>query len=156
MKFDKEDDFFTYTPQTTGEISVTIRATDPSGNTTVINTTGYVSADITAPVITVDYQTTMMVGETQTISLRAEDNKAVSSVSLLMNENNVALSEGKYQFSPTAAGKYDFVAYATDTSGNIRTKSFTIDVTEKQDFDELHFQCFALKTVLHCKPAKQH
>ena len=137
VPFDKEDNFFTYTPQTTGELSVTIRATDPSGNTTAMNATGYVSADITAPVITVDYQTTMMVGETQTISLRAEDNKAVSSVSLLMNENNVALSEGKYQFSPTAAGKYDFVAYATDTSGNIGTKSFTIDVTEKLTEEDL-------------------
>lgn len=131
-KFDYENGAYVYTPQKAGEISITIKAVDPSGNVTEISASNEVIEDATAPVVSVDYQALMTVDQTQTITVNATDNKSVLSVTLQMNESNVKLSDGKYEFKPSAEGSYKFTAIAVDASGNIGRKDFTVEVNKKQ------------------------
>lgn len=125
-----ENGAYVYTPMAAGEIVVTITASDPSGNATSIQATNYVAEDATPPVVTVDYEALMTVGEQQTITVTATDNKGVSAVALQMNSVNVALSNGQYVFAPAQAGEYAFTAAAMDAAGHIGTKPFTVTVRE--------------------------
>lgn len=134
-KFTYEDGAYVYTPTETGEITVTIKASDPSGNVTEISAVGYVSADNTPPVVTVDYRSSMKLGQKQTITVDASDNKAVAGLSLNVNGENAALSNGKYEFEPKKKGEYRFTAIASDSFGNIGTKEFTVTVTDDGETD---------------------
>ncbi len=137
IPFTYDNGAYVYTPQTVGEISILIKATDPSGNSSSLNPTGYVSQDATAPVVTADYFSTMTVNESQTITVRATDNKALATVALQMDGNYVTLSDNQYVFTPSSSGTYTFIAMAADASGNIGSQSFSIEVTEKQDEEAL-------------------
>ena len=134
-KFTYEDGAYVYTPTETGEITVTIKASDPSGNVTEISAVGYVSADNTPPVVTVDYRGSMKLGQKQTITVEASDNKAIAGLSLNVNGENAVLSNGKYEFAPKEKGEYRFTAIASDSFGNIGTKEFTVTVTEDEEAD---------------------
>ena len=137
QKFTYENGAYIYTPTKTGEIAVTISATDPSGNVSAITATGYVSSDSTAPIVNADYLSSMTAGHSQTITISAEDEKGIASISLQMNGNPVTLSNGKYVFTPSKTGDYQFTASANDMSGNTGTKEFVISVSEKTDEKEL-------------------
>ena len=79
----------------------------------------------------------MTAGHSQTITISAEDEKGIASISLQMNGNPVTLSNGKYVFTPSKTGDYQFTASANDMSGNTGTKEFVISVSEKTDEKEL-------------------
>lgn len=136
-KFEYKDGAYVYTPDTAGDITVTIKASDPSENVTEINAYGHVSEDSTPPAVTVDYISSMTVNTSQTITVSAEDNKGTVTLALQMNGSSVALSGGKYKFKPDSTGKYSFTAAASDSAGNVGSMSFEIEVTEKLTDDDL-------------------
>ncbi len=136
--FDYADGVFTYTPQNVGEIVVIIQAADPSGNVTALSASGYVNPDTTAPTITADYLEIMTLGDSQTITIHAQDQQEVPAVTLKMNHTPVTLqNDTTYVFTPTASGEYQFVASAVDLSGNVGTKTFTVTVSAKAEEQDM-------------------
>ena len=132
-----ENGIFTYTPAAAGTLSFTVTAADPSGNTTARLVTVNVAEDAQAPVVSVNAPATMKLGDTLNLTVTAADNKGVTKIGLLLNDQAVTLSNNTYSFKPDKEGDYSFTAYAEDVQGNRGEKSFVISVVDQPSEQEL-------------------
>jgi RHS repeat-associated protein len=77
--------------------------------------------DPIAPTVGIQLSTTTLVpGESVQISVTAEDNEALTSLTLMLNESALPLDEnGEATFTAELPGAYELVATAVDSAGNI-------------------------------------
>lgn len=117
-----------------GSKSVVVRATDDRGLYREQTYTLVVRPDTLAPQVSMELSDTVIDrGGTVSILVRATDNIAVTSVSLTIDGQSVALAGNRYTITNAVAGLHTLVVTATDSSGNIGTRTQKLRVINPAD-----------------------
>lgn len=126
-------------PLADGEHDITVTATDPAGNVSVVSdpTTVVIdSAAPSAPGITAPADEALLTDNTPTISGTGEDDAVVeltaNGTPVICSEGTVRVVSGSWSCtpaSPLSDGEYDLVAIQTDPAGNESPASATTTIT---------------------------
>ena len=133
------DGLWTYTPTTAlpdGSYSLTAKATDPAGNTSVASSAIVFKIDVTAPAVpTLTGPSGTTTNNKPVLSGTAEANSTVklyNSTSATPIATVTAGTDGKWTYTPTTAladGSYSLTAKATDAAGNVSGVSSVLTFT---------------------------
>ncbi len=114
-----------FTCDNLGENTVTLSATDPSGN----------SATATATVTIVDHTPPIITTEQITLTLNNEGVANLNSSNLLASDNcNMSVSFSQDNFNCEDIGNKNITVTATDREGNTTTKSIIVIINPSNDF----------------------
>jgi hypothetical protein len=115
---------------TAGSHTITVIATDTSGNQFTRTTT--IVIDTTAPTLSISGQTSpTALSTSQNLTITAADNVALSIVTCRVDSGaNTSCIGGTYATGTLTAGSHTITAIATDTAGNQTTQTATIVVDQ--------------------------
>ncbi len=129
---------YVFVPETVGNYTIEISATDPSGNSASCSYTIYVGEDSqideVPPVLSATFENLVVQsGDTIRVSVEATDNRSEAHVSAEVNGVLIPITNGVIEYVPETIGDYLFVITATDDAGNVSSISQNIKVVEKID-----------------------
>ena len=127
-----------FTPETAGDYTIVIIASDNSGNERNFTKTVHVvepgTEDITAPELEIiSFPAQAVVGEEVRLEFTTFDDSGNVFAKVTVNGEEIEYSNGAAVFTPETAGSYDVVISVYDAAGNSRTARGTITVTAAVD-----------------------
>lgn len=127
-----------FTPETAGDYTIEIIASDNSGNEKRFSKTVHVvepgTEDITAPELEIiSFPAQAVVGEEVRLEFTTSDDSGNVFAKVTVNGEEIEYSGGAAVFTPEIAGGYDVVISVFDAAGNSRTARGTVTVTAAVD-----------------------
>lgn len=115
-----ENGEYIFTPEKEGSYRFKLNAVNNCGLVSTRTVTVYVREDTGNPRISLNYDSTVVLGNSTEIAASAYDYEtSIKSFVVKLDGKEIQLSEdGKYKFKPTEVGEYEITATAVDSRGN--------------------------------------